>query len=129
MTKPFELPELVARVDALLRRQDWHRPGDSVTIGELQVDFRRREARRGGEPVALTELELKLLRFLVDRAGEVVSREEILSRVWGLSPSTRTRTVDVFISRLRRNLEPDSAKPRYLVNVRGVGYRLRLAGE
>ena len=82
VTKPFELPELLARVDALLRRQRWHGAGDVVEVGALEVDFRRRSARRQGIEVGLTELEFKLLRYLVDRAGEVVSREELLARVW-----------------------------------------------
>ncbi len=128
VTKPFELSELMARVEALLRRQGWHNPSEQVRIGMLDVDFERRECRREGEPLDLTELELKLLRYLLDRAGEPVSREDILQSVWGLDRSTRTRTVDVFVSRLRRHIEPDSSRPRYLVNVRGVGYRLRLQG-
>lgn len=127
VTKPFDLPEVLARVTALLRRTSWHRPGNEVAIGRLRVDFRRREAWVDDTLTPLTDLELKLLRFLLDRQGEVVSREEILSRVWGLEPTTRTRTVDVFISRLRRNIEVDSARPKFLLNVRGVGYRLKLA--
>jgi DNA-binding response OmpR family regulator len=128
LTKPFELPELLARVEALLRRQRWHGPGEQVTIGCLSVDFRRRQAARDGEPVAMTELEFKLLRYLLDRTDQVVSRQELLTRVWGQLPTTQTRTVDVFIGRLRRLLEDDNSQPRILVNVRGVGYQLRLGG-
>ena len=126
VTKPFELPELLARIEALLRRQRWHGAGDVVAVGSLQVDFRRRQAQRDGEEVALTELEFKLLRYFVDRAGEVISREELLARVWDQNPSNQTRTVDVFIGRLRRHLEVDSSRPIHLSNVRGVGYRLTL---
>ncbi len=126
VTKPFELPELLARIEALLRRQRWHGAGDVVTVGALEVDFRRRQAHRDDQEVALTELEFKLLRYLVDRAGEVVSREELLARVWDQNPSNQTRTVDVFIGRLRRHLETDSSAPTHLSNVRGVGYRLIL---
>lgn len=126
VTKPFELPELMARIEALLRRQGWHLPGEKVQIGALRVDFKRREAFRDDAPVELTELELEVLRYMLDRVDNPVSRGELLENVWGLDPSTRTRTVDVFVSRLRRHIEPDSARPRYLVNVRGVGYRLRL---
>ena len=68
-----------------------------------------------------------MLRYLLDRVGEPVSREDLLTEVWGLSASTRTRTVDVFISRLRRHIEPDLARPKHIVNVRGIGYRLVLA--
>ena len=126
LTKPFELAELLARVEALLRRQDWHKPGDHIRIGNLDVDFQRREASVEGQEVELTDLELKLLRYLLDHVDQPVSRGDLLSRVWGLAATTRTRTVDVFISRLRRHIEPVAAKPRFLVNVRGVGYRLRL---
>jgi DNA-binding response OmpR family regulator len=125
LTKPFELPELMARVEALLRRQRWHGSGEQVVIGCLTVDFRRRQAFRDDEQVPLTELEFKLLRYMLDRAGQVVSRQELLTRVWEQSAITQTRTVDVFMGRLRRYLEEDSTKPALLVNVRGVGYRLR----
>ena len=124
LTKPFELDELLARIEALMRRQRWHGSGDVVAVGRLRLDFRRYEAFEGDEPVALTELEFKVLRYLLDRPGEVVTREELLSKVWGVSPSTKTRTVDVFVSRLRRLIEEDGSRPKHLLNVRGVGYRL-----
>ena len=124
--KPFELSELLARVEALLRRQQWHRPADQVLIGRLRVDFRLHESWIGDEPVLLTDLELRLLKHLLLRVGEPVTREELLEEVWGVSRETRTRTVDVFISRLRRDVEVDSGDPRHLLNVRGVGYRLVL---
>ncbi|HIA03739.1 MAG TPA: response regulator transcription factor [Myxococcales bacterium] len=125
LTKPFELPELTARVEALLRRQRWHGPGEQVTIGCLNIDFQRLQAYRDDELVPMTELEFRLLRYMLDRAGQVVSRQELLTRVWEQAATTQTRTVDVFMGRLRRYLEVDSAKPIILVNVRGVGYRLR----
>ncbi len=124
VAKPFELPELMARVEALLRRQRWSGTGDELEIGRLRVDFAGHRAWRDGQPLSLSELELKLLRYLADRAPEVVPRGDLLTEVWGLSARTRTRTVDVFIGRLRRAIEPDAARPQYLVSVRGVGYRL-----
>ena len=124
VAKPFELPEVLARIEALLRRRRWHGAGDSVDVGLLRIDFRLRKAWRGSEPVALTELELDLLRYLLDRPGEVVTREELLSRVWGVSSHSKTRTVDVFVSRLRKLLEPDPAAPAHLLSIRGLGYRL-----
>lgn len=124
VAKPFELPELLARVEAMLRRRRWTQPGDEATVGRLHVDFRTHEATRDGQAVALTDLEIRLLRHLLERVGQVVTREELLTEVWGLDPGTRTRTVDVFVSRLRRALEPEPADPRHLLNVRGVGYRL-----
>ncbi len=126
VTKPFELPELLARIEALLRREGWHKPSEVVLVGRLHVDFHLREATCEGELVQLTELEIKLLHYLVEKAGEVVSRQDLLNDVWGVDPATRTRTIDVFIGRLRRLLEPEPGRPRHLVNVRGVGYRLRL---
>ena len=126
MTKPFELPELLARVAALLRRQRWHGGGDQVVVGNLEVDFQRRHAHREGDPVALTEMEFKLLDYLVRHANQVVSREALLTQVWGHSANTKTRTVDVFVSRLRQILETDPTNPQYLRNVRGVGYQLLL---
>lgn len=126
VTKPFELTELLARIEAQLRRKRWHGPGDRVRVGRLEIDWQRREAWKDDEPVAMTELELRLLRYLVERAGQVVSREELLARVWGQAPTTRTRTVDVFMARLRRYIEDDTSSPKHLINVRGVGYRLRL---
>ncbi len=124
VAKPFELPELLARVEALLRRQRWTATGDELEVGRLRVDFARHLAWRDGQPHTLSELELKLLRFLASRAPQVVPRTDLLTEVWGVSAQTRTRTVDVFIGRLRRAIEPDAARPQYLVSVRGVGYRL-----
>lgn len=126
VSKPFELPELLARIEALLRRRRWHGAGDRVRIGLLDIDFRRREAWRGDDRVELTALEMDLLRYLLDRPGEVVRREELLARVWGVAPTSKTRTVDVFMSRIRRLVEPDPATPRHLLSIRGQGYRLDL---
>ena len=129
VTKPFELPELLARIQAQLRRKRWHGPGDRSQVGRLELDWPRHEAWQDGEPVTLTELELKLLRYLFEHADEVVSREELLTRVWEQDPATRTRTVDMFMARLRRYIEEDTSSPKHLLNVRGVGYRLRVTPE
>ena len=123
LPKPFELPELVARVDALLRRKAWHGPGERLRLGRMEIDFRARQAWQDGESMHLTDMEYRVLEYLVDRTGDVVSREELLERVWRLSPRSRTRTVDVFMSRLRRYLEPEKGA-KVLVTVRGEGYRL-----
>ncbi|MAO82432.1 MAG: response regulator transcription factor [Myxococcota bacterium] len=124
LPKPFDLPELMARVEALLRRRRWHQGGGDLHIGKLHVDLSQRRALSDEEAVHLTDLEWRLLTYLVERRGEVISRDELLRRVWQSSPESQTRTVDVFISRLRRWMEEDSAKPRYLISVRGVGYCL-----
>ena len=129
VTKPFELDELLARIEVLLRRQRWQGGGDRVQVGRLALDFRRYEAACDGAPVPLTDLEFKLLRYLLERNGEVVPREVLLDKVWGLAPTTQTRTVDVFVSRLRRYIEVDTANPKVLLNVRGVGYRVARTQE
>jgi DNA-binding response OmpR family regulator len=130
MTKPFELDELLVRVRGLLRRRRWdgvspdsesQRP---VTIGNVTVHFDRFEIETPSGVVKLTTRETGLLRALVDRQGKAVTRGELLEEIWGLRPDTRTRVVDSFIVRLRRYIEPDPSRPRYIVSVRGHGYRL-----
>jgi len=127
VTKPFGMRELMARVKALLRRSA---PAGLVkevfTFGEVAVDFKSREVRKAGWPVDLTALEFDILRLLIERRGEVVSRDEILDAVWDdaiVSP----RSVDPHIVHLRRKIEDDSARPRYILGVRGVGYKFRPA--
>ncbi|MEE2788946.1 MAG: response regulator transcription factor [Myxococcota bacterium] len=124
MTKPFELPELLARVHALLRRQGWHGRGDSLQVGCLQIDFKRRRALRDGRAANMTELEFKLLHYLVRNSERIITREELLTEVWEQSAQTRTRTVDVFMSRLRQLIESNPTHPTWLRNIRGVGYQL-----
>lgn len=128
VTKPFDLPELRARISAQLRRSAWTSPSqDLATFGRLTVDFRSGEAHVEDEPVALSALELRLLRYLLDRPGAVVTREQLLEDVWELPAKSRTRTIDTFVYRLRRLIEHDPARPRHLVSLRGAGYRLVLA--
>lgn len=128
VTKPFDLPELRARIAAQLRRSAWTSSShDLATFGRLAVDFRSGEAHVEGEPVALSALELRLLRYLLDRSGAVVTREQLLEDVWELPAKSRTRTIDTFVYRLRRLIEHDPARPRHLVSLRGAGYRLVLA--
>jgi DNA-binding response OmpR family regulator len=124
VTKPFELPELIARVEAVIRRQLWYGAGQRSQVGRLQYDLRRREAWVDGELASMTELEFNLLQYFLGRPNQPISREELLVRVWGHSASTQTRTVDVFVGRLRRLIETDPSKPVVIINVRGIGYRL-----
>ena len=130
LAKPFDLAVLLARVKGLLRRRDWARGSEgpeAARIGEAQVDFAAFEIRVPGRPsVKLTLLEAMLLKILVQHAGKVVSKAEILEKVWHVSPDNETRAVDNFIARLRRYLERDPSAPRYLMTVRGAGYKLAL---
>jgi DNA-binding response OmpR family regulator len=130
LPKPFDLPVLLARVKGLLRRRDWARGDqgevDTAKIGGVEVDFRDFVVRRGEEKVQLTLLEAMLLKLLVQNAGRVVSKGEILEKVWNVAPDTETRAVDNFIVRLRRHLDDNPRFPKYLVTVRGAGYRLNL---
>jgi DNA-binding response OmpR family regulator len=129
LVKPFRLDELLARARGLLRRRRWDgvaegAPPAPVAIGESTLHFDRFELETPAGVVSLTTREMGLLRALVDRSGEAVTRGELLESVWGLRPDTRTRVVDSFVVRLRRYLEPDPARPRHLLSVRGRGYRL-----
>lgn len=128
LTKPFDLQELILRVRAILRRTAWFTTpssaGDGLMLGDTRVNFAAFEAVVDGRTVVLSEKETMILRCLAERSGEVVSRDEILDRVWGYEAFPTSRTVDNFIVRLRRLLEPDPKNPRYIHTIRGSGYRL-----
>jgi len=129
LSKPFDLPVLLARVKGLLRRRDWARGSNgprTARIGAADVDFETFELRGRGETVHLTLLEAMLLKLLVQNAGRIVTKAEILEKVWNVSPDTETRAVDNFIARLRRHLEENPRFPKHLHTVRGAGYRLVL---
>jgi DNA-binding response OmpR family regulator len=129
LPKPFELAILLARVRGLLRRGGWSQvqripaSPDVFTFADRMLDFDKMEVRAKGTAHPLTLMECELLRYLVRRVGTPVSRKEILEQVWDLHEDTDTRAIDNFIVRLRRYLEDDPAKPKYLVTVRGVGYK------
>jgi len=120
--KPFSVPELMARVRALLRRSS---PGAATTLsfGDVEVDFRRHTAVRAGQVIEMTRKEFALLRFLVSRADAVVTRDELLNKVWGFDAYPVTRTVDNHIASLRAKLEADPARPVFIQTVHGVGYK------
>jgi DNA-binding response OmpR family regulator len=129
VTKPFGVLELLARVEALLRRS---RPATGSAargvqrFGDIEVDVSTRTVRRAGEVVALTPMEFDLLVALLRSRGAVVSRMELLTEVWGHSSAVLTRTVDTHIGELRRKLERDPSTPRHILTVRKAGYRLAL---
>ena len=124
VTKPFSVPELMARVRALLRRASLP-PGGPTTLkfGRVEIDFGRYTAHRGGQPIVLTRKEFALLRFLASREDTVATRDEILNKVWGMESYPITRTVDNHISSLRSKLEADPARPMHIQTVHGVGYK------
>ncbi|HEX2465561.1 MAG TPA: response regulator transcription factor [Thermoanaerobaculia bacterium] len=124
LTKPFEMMELLARVEALLRRSGRALAGPGAyAFGDVRVDFRKAEVHRAGEAVALSALEYKLLAYLIERRGIVLSRDELLDRVWGYDATPTTRTVDVHVASLRQKIEANPAKPRWILTVHGLGYR------
>ncbi len=123
VTKPFSLRELRARIKAVLRRTAGELP-ETYRLGEVEVDFVRGELRRKGRPVETTQLEFKLLTVFIRNQGRLLSRDQILDLVWGVSTHVTDRVVDNHVLILRRKIELDAQRPRYLVSVRGVGYRL-----
>jgi two-component system, OmpR family, alkaline phosphatase synthesis response regulator PhoP len=125
LTKPFEMLELLARVEALLRRSAaaTRVPSASYNFGSVRVDFRRTEVFRQGDPVLLTAMEFQLLRYFIEHRGDTLSREVLLQEVWGYGTTPFTRTVDVHVAWLRQKLEDDPKQPRWIVTVHGLGYK------
>ncbi len=127
LTKPFDMMELTARVEALLRRGSRSVPEGASTaryaFGDVEVDFRKAEVTRSKTPVELSALEFKLLKYFIENRGATLSREELLSRVWGYDAAIHSRTVDVHVSGLRQKIEPNPSRPQYVVTVHKLGYR------
>jgi two-component system, OmpR family, alkaline phosphatase synthesis response regulator PhoP len=125
LTKPFEMAELLARVEALIRRGN-RLPSegpDFYDVGSLRVDMRRSEVMRDGSPTVLSAKEFQLLRYLIEHRGRTLSREELLKEVWGYSSAPSTRTVDVHVAWLRQKLENDPRQPKYILTMHGQGYK------
>ena len=125
LTKPFEMMELMARIEALLRRST---TGAGVVagtyrFGDMEVDFRRAEVARDGNPIDLSALELKLLRYFIEHRGATLSRQELLNEVWGYDAMPSSRTVDVHVSWLRQKLEANPSHPELIVTIHGLGYK------
>ena len=124
VVKPFSLRELLARIYAHLRRTRAAGAQVPVPVGVALADFPRHMLMRDGLPLDVTAKEMDLLRYLVEHRGEVVSRETLLAEVWGHQGEVETRSVDNYIVRLRKKLEPEPAEPRFLITVYGSGYKL-----
>ncbi len=125
LTKPFEVLELLARIEALLRRSPntQNTIKDNYSFGDVRVDFRRAETLREGNNVELSALEFKLLQYFIAHRGVTLSRDELLDEVWGYDAMPTTRTVDVHIAWLRQKLEQNPRRPQFIVTVHGLGYK------
>lgn len=127
VSKPFVLRELLLRIAGLLRRVRWNppSPGEILTFGKATIDL----SEPSRDDLPLTRIEVDLLRYFASNPNRLVSREELLAEVWGYGPDTVTRTVDTFIVRVRKFVEPEPSKPVYLRSVRGRGYRYTPSGK
>ena len=126
VTKPFEMMELLARIEALLRRA----PAVSIAtspevyqFGPIHIDFRKAEVSRGGKAVELSAREFQLLRYFIEHRGNAITRDELLNVVWGYHAVPSTRTVDVHVAWLRQKLEPNPRHPQFILTVHGLGYK------
>ena len=125
LVKPFEMAELLARVEARLRGRvpAVGRSAERYRFGPIQVDFRRAEVARDGDPVELSAKEFQLLRYFIEHRGATLSRDELLNGVWGYDAMPSTRTVDVHVAWLRRKVEPNSRHPQFILTLHGLGYK------
>ena len=129
VTKPFSVPELLARIRAIIRRVQKAKAGDlpgEVKFGDISIDFKCFEARKGEKILNMSRKEFGVLRLLAAREGEVVTRDELLDEVWGYDQYPTTRTVDNHIALIRNKIEDDPSNPSHLITVHGVGYKLVL---
>lgn len=126
MTKPFHLQELLLRVKGMLKRKSWYTSASQkqsvYKFGNNEINFKTLNCLHGNENIRLTPQEAMLLKYLVEHKEEIVTRKELLENVWHLNPEVETRTVDIFIARLRKYFEPDATSPVYFKSIRGAGY-------
>ena len=124
ITKPFGFLELMARVEALLRRASGGgMPLDSYQFGDVTVDFKKCEARKDGKPLSLSAREFRLLQYFIEHRGEVVTREQLLDSVWDYDSAPLTRTVDMHVAKLRKKVEDNPGDPQMIVTVHRLGYK------
>jgi two-component system alkaline phosphatase synthesis response regulator PhoP len=124
VTKPFGFLELMARVEAVLRRGRGFGSGvESYRFGDVEVDFKKGETRKSGKVLELSARELRLLEYFVEHRGEVVTREAVLDAVWGYDSAPLTRTVDMHVAKLRKKIEDPRSEPRFLITIHRMGYK------
>jgi len=124
VTKPFGFMELMARVEALLRRASGQSGRtETFTFGDVSADFKRGEVRRKGKLLDMSARELKLLRYMIEHRGEVVPRDRLLDEVWGYDEAPMTRTVDMHVAKLRKKIEAKPHDPQFLLTIHGLGYK------
>lgn len=125
LTKPFEIAELLARIEALLRRSPNinQQAAETFQFGNVFIDFRRAEVRKNNAPIEISAMEFKLLQYLIEHRGEVLKRDELLDEVWGYDAMPSTRTVDVHIAWLRQKLEENPRYPQHIQTIHGFGYK------
>jgi DNA-binding response OmpR family regulator len=134
LTKPFRVGELIARVEALLRREkEYHRPQNAqkvFSIGDIVINFTGMRATKGGRELPLTPTEFRILHFFYDHPGEVVTRDQLLEEIWGESPEgILTRTLVTHIASLRKKIEPELDQPQFIQTVPGTGYKMVMEDE
>jgi two-component system, OmpR family, alkaline phosphatase synthesis response regulator PhoP len=124
VTKPFEMVELLARIEAKLRRAPaLAHPSEGYHFDDVRVDFRRAEVTKAGDPLDLSAREFQLLKYFIEHRGATLTREELLNEVWGYNSMPSTRTVDVHVAWLRQKIEPNPRHPQYILTVHGMGYK------
>lgn len=126
ITKPFHLKELLLRIKGMLKRKEWYRKVSNEApvfeFGKNKIDFEKLKCSSGTKVFRLTPREAMLLKYLIEHKGKIISRKEILENVWQMNPEIETRTVDIFIARIRKYCEEDPSNPVYIKSVRGAGY-------
>lgn len=133
ITKPFHLEELLLRIKGMLKRKMWYKNSAELVpvhkFGKNEVNFENFRCKSGSREFELTQREAMVLKYLLERKGKIVTRKELLENVWHINPEVETRTVDNFISRLRKYFEPDPDNPVYIKGIRSAGYEFVDAGD
>ncbi len=126
LIKPFHLQELLLRVKGMLKRKSWYKNVSEkqpvYSFGKNEINFENLNCKNADKEMRLTPREAMVIKYLIEHKGEIVTRKELLENVWQLNPELETRTVDIFIARLRKYFESDPANPVYIKSIRGAGY-------